>query len=452
MAKLGQLLVARGWITVQQLTRALKNQNLAGGRLGTCLLEMDAITEDLLLKGLSEHLGVPAAGVDDLRGIPDEVRQLLPEKLARRCRAIPFRVDGGRLDVALLDPRNLSAQDEIAFASGKRVKVHVAHELRILEALGKSYGEECPSRFALVIERLNRARFFWERQAAEKEKEEKAERPATAEQLLSAVDDHYFSPAPKLAPPPHLFEPDLPPPTRRVQPAPAPVAAPPAPVPVQVPAMAASAAPRPAAAPQPAPAAPAPAPLPVPAARPLTVTLTAEERAALGTAVPEPTSLVEAEEAFAKAEDVEEIGQIVLAFLGRSYRRAALFRAGRDKILGWRAQGADVDVDAFTRFSISFDQPSVFLNLRNGSGLHLGPLPPMPSHRQLAKTWGGELPRDAVILPVRLKNRMVIAIYADGAVKGIAGVDLQQMQRLASSTAAAFERCAVQKRRAEAKP
>src|SRR5881628_3324236 len=101
MAKLGQLLVARGWITVQQLTRALKNQNVAGGRLGTCLLEMDALAEELLLKGLSEQL-------------------------ARRCRAVPFRVEGGRLDLALMDPRNLSAQDEIAFASGKRVKVFVA--------------------------------------------------------------------------------------------------------------------------------------------------------------------------------------------------------------------------------------------------------------------------------------------------------------------------------------
>lgn len=431
MGKLGQLLVARGWITVQQLTRALKNQNLAGGRLGTCLLEMDALTEDLLLKGLSEHLGVPSAGVEDLRGIPDEVRQLLPDKLARRCRAIPFRVDGGRLDVALLDPRNLSAQDEIAFASGKRVKVHVAHELRILEALGKCYGEECPSRFALVIERLNRARFFWERQAAEKEK---AERPATAEQLLPAVDD-IFTPPPKLAPPPPLFEPDLPPPSRRAQPAPAPVAAPSAPP-----------------APRAAPPLPAPVPAPPPASRPLTVTLTAEERAALGTAVPEPTSLVEAEEALAKAEDIEEIGQIVLSFLGRSYRRAALFRAGRDKISGWMAQGADVDAGAFARFSSSFDQPSVFLNLRNGSGFHLGPLPPMPSHRQLAKTWGGELPRDAVILPVRLKDRMVIAIYADGAAKGIAGVDLPLMQRLAAAATAAFERCAMQKKRAGTNP
>ena len=63
MGKLGQLLVARGWITVQQLTRALKTQNVGGGRIGTCLLEMDAISEELLLKGIAEHLGVSFAAV-----------------------------------------------------------------------------------------------------------------------------------------------------------------------------------------------------------------------------------------------------------------------------------------------------------------------------------------------------------------------------------------------------
>ncbi|HEV7515265.1 MAG TPA: hypothetical protein VGR07_03095, partial [Thermoanaerobaculia bacterium] len=134
MGKLGQLLVARGWITVQQLTRALKNQNVVGGRLGTCLLEMDALTEDLLQKGLAEQLGVPAARVEDLRGIPEEVQGLLPVKLARRCRAIPFRAMGGRLDVAMLDARNLASQDEIAFATGKRVRVHIGNEIRIFEA------------------------------------------------------------------------------------------------------------------------------------------------------------------------------------------------------------------------------------------------------------------------------------------------------------------------------
>src|SRR4029078_8463439 len=151
--QLGQLLGAGGWITVQQLTRPLKTQNVAGGRLGTCLLEMDALREELLLKGLSEQLGVPAVDADDLRGVPDEVLGLISDKLARRLRAVPFRVESGRLDLALMDPRNLAAQDEIAFASGKRVKVFVANEIRVFEALEKYYGEECPSRFGMVLDR-----------------------------------------------------------------------------------------------------------------------------------------------------------------------------------------------------------------------------------------------------------------------------------------------------------
>ncbi|HEX5758283.1 MAG TPA: hypothetical protein VF121_03735, partial [Thermoanaerobaculia bacterium] len=159
MNKLGQLLVTRGWITVQQLTRGLKNQQVVGGRLGTCLLEMDSLSEDLLLKGLAEQLGVPAAGIDDLRSVPADALATLPPKVARRCRAVPVRLAGGRLDIAMLEPHNLTAQDELAFASGKRVKVHVLHEVRIAEALERYYGEESPDRFTHLLERLNRARY-----------------------------------------------------------------------------------------------------------------------------------------------------------------------------------------------------------------------------------------------------------------------------------------------------
>src|SRR3954452_1999063 len=209
MAKLGQLLVARGWITVQQLTRALKNQNVAGGRLGTCLLEMDALSEELLLKGLSEQHGVPAAGPDDLRGVPDEVLELIPDKLARRLRCVPFRVEGSRLDLAVTDPRNLSAQDEIAFASGKRVKVFVAPEIRILEALEKYYREECPSRFGNVLDRLNRARFLWDKPAP----------PPQPEDNLPVLRSPFDTPPPLRMPPllPELAPP--PPPAARPQPA-----------------------------------------------------------------------------------------------------------------------------------------------------------------------------------------------------------------------------------------
>jgi hypothetical protein len=434
MAKLGQHLVARGWITVQQLTRALKTQNVAGGRLGTCLLEMDALQEDLLLKGLAEHLGVPAAGVEDLRGIPEEVLSLIPERLARRLRAVPFRVEVGRLDVALMDPRNLSAQDEIAFASGKRVRIYVADEVRILEALERYYGEECPSRFGMLLDRLNRARFLWDKPAGKSE-------PKTDETRY----ENLFLTPPKIKLPPPL--PELPHP------------APPSPPAAGMSTPRAAAATNAVTAEAPASAAASPlATAPVTAPRPLTVSLTPEERAELGAtwagpatdrALPLATNLGEVEAALAQARDLDEVGRILLAFLGRDHRRAALFQVSRDRVNGWKAHGTGVDHDAFAAFSIGFDQPSLFLNLRQGSGLHLGPLPPMPAHRQLARTWGGDLPRDCLMLPVRIKDRLVMVIYADGAGRG--PVELPQIQRLLTLATSAVERCILKRKRGEAK-
>jgi Type II secretion system (T2SS), protein E, N-terminal domain len=473
MGKLGQLLVARGWITVQQLTRALQNQGVVGGRLGTCLIEMDAVTEDNLLKALSEQLGVPAVNLDDLRGIPQEVLGLVPDKLARRCRAVPFRLEGSRLDLAMMDARNLACQDEIAFATGKRVKVHVAHELRILEALEKFYKEECPSRYSLLADRLNRARYFWER--PEPKEESVTTLAAPFEDLLGGRRRE------TLAPPPPL--PDFPAqadPLRRPRPANAsgPVAAPPprpAPPPpaAQRPQPPPPARPRPVAAPAPPPSQPsrpsqtAPAPAAEPAApvapkpRPSSVPLTAEERTALGVVPPAPpapapaaaaekpapASIEEAEKALAATEDREEVGRLVLSFLLRDHKRAALFQGGRDKVTAWQAQGEGIDPKLFQRYTVGFDQPSLFLNLRQGSGVYLGPLPPMPAHRELARCWGGELPRDCVMLPVRIKDRLVAVIYADGAKK----VDLVLLQRLATAASAALGRAILLKKQGEAK-
>ena len=256
MGKLGQLLVARGWITVQQLTRALQNQGVVGGRLGTCLLEMDAVGEDNLLRALSEQLGVPAVSLDDLRGIPEEVLALVPDKLARRCRAVPFRLEGSRLDLAMMDARNLACQDEIAFATGKRVKVHVAHELRILEALEKYYKEECPSRYGLLVERLNRARYFWER--PESRAESATTLAASYEELLGGSRTRH---AP-MAPPPLL--PEFPSASATAAPPARPRTPPPPPPPAPRVSVAPPAAiPRAAPLPKPAPPPPPPPPPPV---------------------------------------------------------------------------------------------------------------------------------------------------------------------------------------------
>jgi hypothetical protein len=189
------------------------------------------------------------------------------------------------------------------------------------------------------------------------------------------------------------------------------------------------------------------------------VPLTAAERAALGVTPPVPASLAlpepkpapatldEVDKALAVMQDPEEVARAVLSFLLRDHKRAALFQTGRDKITAWQAQGEGIDQAAFRRFSTGFDQPSLFLNLREGSGVYLGPLPPMPAHRELARSWGGELPRDCVMLPVRMRDRLVAVLYADGSKK----VDLVQLQRLATATAVALGRCILLKKQREAK-
>jgi Type II secretion system (T2SS), protein E, N-terminal domain len=575
MGKLGQLLVARGWITVQQLTRALQNQNAVGGRLGTCLLEMEVLSEELLARALSELLGVPAAVVEDLRGIPDEVLRLIPEKLARRCRAIPFRVAGGRVDVAMQDPRNLVCQDEVAFACGRRVKVHVLHEVRVYEALQRYYREECPSRYGILLDRLNRARYMWgardggARPPPGTPEAQVAQRAAGAPppprttgasapdaygaedrtEVLSALpSDGLLAEPPRWQPPP-LPEPPLPPLPRlrslfrsrgaeRPPPPPAAEGAQltprvaaerqlvPAPPASTTPAAAVDAAPLPAgiaggasapagAAPAPAGDAPVPAgEAPAPAAasvaaapeagpagtlpaldleatltlgppaaagqrRPATVAappetaasrhepaavphetvaVTPSERAELGlgegpaATPPEspreaPATLEDVEAALAATSDSEEVGRLVLGFLARSFRRVALFQVARDQVTAWMAHGDGIDQEAFARYAVSFKEPSVFLNLRQGSSIHIGPLPPMTTHRELALCWGGGLPRDCLVLPVRLKDRLVTVIYTDGGGRGLGGIDLEQMHRLTAATAAAFERCILSKKR-----
>ncbi|HVT18294.1 MAG TPA: hypothetical protein VHQ90_19225 [Thermoanaerobaculia bacterium] len=586
MGKLGQLLVARGWITVQQLTRALQTQHTVGGRLGTCLLEMEVLGEELLARALAEQLGVPAADPDELRNVPQEVLGLIPEKLARRCRAVPFRLAGGRLDIAMLDPRNLACQDEMAFACGKRLKVHVVQEVRICEALGMYYREECPSRYNVLLDRLNRARFQWAESVAGQMAGTAGQAPLPPVQVLSPLpDDDRREDTQPLRPPP------LPkaPPSRRSRPG---VAAPPRlppladvdlqkpvgdwraaasaqgpPLPLRpavsapgtpagqgpggsnptagqgpggsnptgqgpgaihpppgleqpVPSSSRAQAPsRPLgaaaeAAVQPAPPAgaqpkppsatatnPGRPPAPPPPSSQV-IALTAAERAALGLGNTElagfrqagseapspgatppasaaagkftlpappapppllaragnrtpvatapsaaPAPLEEVEAALAATSDREEVGRILLGFLARDFRRVALFQASRQRVTGWMAHGEGIDRDAFGRFAVEFDEPSVFLNLRQGSSLHLGALPPMAAHHELALTWGGGLPRDCVVLPVRLKERLVMVIYVDGGSRGSA-VDLERMRRLIAVTGAAFERCIISKKRA----
>lgn len=154
--RLGQLLLDFGWIEGSQLREALQTQKVVGGRIGSCLLEAGAVDEPMLLKALAHQRGVPAARTFDLQNVPEEVTSLLAPRVAIRCLAVPFRMLGTDLYVAMLDVDNLDLHDEIAFATGKQIRIHIANEVRIFTALHRYYGRELSERFDQLETRLDR--------------------------------------------------------------------------------------------------------------------------------------------------------------------------------------------------------------------------------------------------------------------------------------------------------
>lgn len=138
-AKLGTLLSEAGVITREQLEEALQAQVMFGGRIGTNLIELGFITEEFLAQFLSKQLRIPYCAAEDLQNISPEILAAMPRELAAKHRAVPVRLAGKHLWVAMVDPTTLSAVDEIAFATNLKVNSMIAPEVRVIEALERFY-------------------------------------------------------------------------------------------------------------------------------------------------------------------------------------------------------------------------------------------------------------------------------------------------------------------------
>jgi len=145
--RIGELLVKAGILSRAQLEEALNAQLIYGGKLGTNLVEHGFVTEEFLTSFLSKQCNVPAVDTEKLNDIPQEVIDSIPRELAERHKVVPFRKDKRRLDLALIDPTNLKAIDEVAFKSGRMVRPHVAAEVAILRCLERYYQIPKPRRY-----------------------------------------------------------------------------------------------------------------------------------------------------------------------------------------------------------------------------------------------------------------------------------------------------------------
>ncbi len=138
--KLGDALVEKGLITAEQLQEALTKGKLAGKRLGTILTDMGLVTEKEIVKVLSEQLNVPQIDLSNYLIEPSTVK-LIPEAMARRHQLIPINKVGNKLTVAMVDPLNILAIDDVSILTGMVVKPVIVTGKDLNDALDEAYGD-----------------------------------------------------------------------------------------------------------------------------------------------------------------------------------------------------------------------------------------------------------------------------------------------------------------------
>jgi type IV pilus assembly protein PilB len=138
-SRLGEILIKENLITSDQLKQALDHQKSTGGRLGTCLMKLGFISDDEITGVLSRQYGVPSINLKYYE-VDATVVKLIPQDTAIRYQIVPLSRVGSTLTIAMTDPTNVFAMDDIKFMTGFNVEPVVASETAIAEAISKFYG------------------------------------------------------------------------------------------------------------------------------------------------------------------------------------------------------------------------------------------------------------------------------------------------------------------------
>ena len=139
--RLGDLLVAEGLINQEQLRRALAEQKGTSEKLGSLLVRLNLVNEDQLVGFLSRQYGIPSITLSQLDVDPD-VLKLVPPQIAKKYEVLPVKRTGNTLTLAMADPTNVFALDDVAFMTNLQVLPVVGSQGAIRKALERSYSTQ----------------------------------------------------------------------------------------------------------------------------------------------------------------------------------------------------------------------------------------------------------------------------------------------------------------------
>jgi type IV pilus assembly protein PilB len=154
--RLGELLTKASLITQDQLKEALRVQKETGGKLGETLIKLHFVSEEDITECLSQQFGVPSINLQHFE-IDASVIKLIPGDVARKYNILPVNKTGATITIAMADPTNVFAMDDIKFMTGYNVEPVVASELGIKAAIDNYYGTSSSLELKKVMEDLQQA-------------------------------------------------------------------------------------------------------------------------------------------------------------------------------------------------------------------------------------------------------------------------------------------------------
>jgi type IV pilus assembly protein PilB len=138
--RLGDLLVAEGLVKEEQLRQALSEQKGKTDKLGSILVRLNFISEEQLIGFLSRQYGIPSITLTNL-DVDGETLRLVPANIAKKYEVLPVKRIGGTLTLAMSDPTNVFALDDVAFMTNLQILPVVAPQAAIKKAIEKAYEE-----------------------------------------------------------------------------------------------------------------------------------------------------------------------------------------------------------------------------------------------------------------------------------------------------------------------
>jgi type IV pilus assembly protein PilB len=137
--KLGELLLKENMVNPQQLQEALSHQKMNGGKLGKAFVSLGYVKDEEITSLLSRQYGVPSINLDHFEVDPSIIK-IIPAETARKYQILPLSRSGATLTIAMADPTNVFAMDDIKFMTGYNVEPVVASESSLDDAIERYYG------------------------------------------------------------------------------------------------------------------------------------------------------------------------------------------------------------------------------------------------------------------------------------------------------------------------